>query len=111
MREYNESLYSKDADDPTKLDAWQEKCNELFNTLLAEMGEYLGYHFEKGILRRQVYNPRGWVENESEQIALRKAAVNVFSGKQSLNITLTSQPIEESKIPPPIGRVGTPPRR
>jgi hypothetical protein len=72
--------------DPAKNIAWQEKVTELLNCLLTEMGDSLGYHFEKGILRRNVYFPRGWGENELDQLTLRKAAVDVFTGKKPLHM-------------------------
>jgi hypothetical protein len=81
-------LYSSDADDPQKNAAWLEKCTDHVNALLLEMGNYLGYHFDKQTLKRMVYYPRGWGENELDALTLRKAAVDVFTGKKPLKMQI-----------------------
>ncbi|HXA68247.1 MAG TPA: DUF6680 family protein [Bryobacteraceae bacterium] len=96
-REYCDQLFNPDFNDPAKLSQAVDKSTELLNDLLSEMGAYLGYRFEKGILRRNVYNPRGWAETENEQQLLRKAAVEVFGGKQPLRVK-----IEEDAVQPGI---------
>jgi hypothetical protein len=97
-REYCEHLYNTNADDPAKNAAWNERGSELLNVLLVEMGESLGYHFEKGTLRRMVYQPRGWNDNETETLALRKATMEVFSGIKPLRMKIDG-PVEISERP------------
>jgi hypothetical protein len=91
--EYCDSLYNADYKDPGKLQGAVEKSMDLLNEMLAEMGILLGYHFEKGIFRRMVYNPQGWVDTDQDQLALRKAAVEVFSGQKPLHMKIEG-PIE-----------------
>jgi hypothetical protein len=86
--EYCEHLYHPDFSDPAKVDAVANKATDLLHNLLSEMSEYLGYHFERGILRRMLYYPRGWGDTEQEQAALRKATLEIFSGNKPLHMTI-----------------------
>lgn len=87
-REFCDYLGRPEGNDPMTVNAWTEKSTELLHDLLSEMGEYLGYHFEKGILRRSQYYPKGWGDLESDQVAIRKAVVDVFGGKKPLRVKL-----------------------
>ena len=53
---------------------------ELLSTMLYEMGESLGYHFDKVTLQRNVYYPVRWNTFETENMKLRQAAIKVFEG-------------------------------
>ena len=61
--------------------------------LLYEMGESLGYHFDKVTLKKNAYYPRGWGEVEVEQHQLRKAALAVFAGEKPLNVVVVGAPL------------------
>ena len=43
-----------------------------------------------------VYQPRGWNDNETEQLALRKATMEVFSGNKPLRMKIDG-PVEISE--------------
>jgi hypothetical protein len=99
-RSYCEHLYSTDADDPAKNAAWNTRGEDMLYDLLFEMGEYLGYHFDKVTLRRIKYSPRGWVENEEDATIIRKAAMAVFSGTKPLLMKIDgSVNISEQGLP------------
>jgi len=92
VHEYFEHLYHPDYRDETRVAAVAEKGTDLLHVLLGEMGRHLGYHFEKGVLRRMAYYPQGWGDSEKEQTALRKAAVEVFSGEKALRMKVDQPP-------------------
>lgn len=79
-------LYSADANDPKKVDQWQADLTEQVNEMLYEMGESLGYHFDRVAIKRNAYYPRGWGEIEVEQHALRKKLLELLDGKRKLPI-------------------------
>ena len=86
--EYCENLYSPDFNNEATVGQAASRATDLLHNLIAAMGEYLGYHFDKGVLKRMGYYPRGWGETEQEQVALRKAAVEVFSGQKPIRMTI-----------------------
>jgi hypothetical protein len=73
------------------LTRWTERATERLNSLLLEMGESLGYHFDEVTLKRNAYYPIGWNTLELEQTKLRQAAVKVFEGEKPLKVELMGQ--------------------
>jgi hypothetical protein len=53
------------------------------------MADSLGYHFDKVTLKKNTYYPRGFGEIEEEIMQLRKAMLQVFSGKRPLLMALS----------------------
>jgi hypothetical protein len=96
-RNLNEHLYSAAAPEDTSMMQWTNKQTDLLNDLLSKMGETLDYRFDAATLKRSTYYPVGWGTIESEQHELRKAAVEVFTGKKSLKVEVT----EPSTSAPP----------
>jgi hypothetical protein len=79
-------LYSDAASDPAQVARWNDKQTDLINDMLFEMGESLGYHFDKVTLKRNAYYPKGWGEVEVEQAAVRKLFLEVLNGKRKLPV-------------------------
>jgi hypothetical protein len=77
-------LSSPDANDPGKVDRWTATLTDRVNEMLYEMGESLGYHFDRVTLKRSAYYPRLWGEIEVEQHALRKKLLELLDGKRRL---------------------------
>jgi hypothetical protein len=111
-------FYAKGGDDKKVLDAWRlyinhlnrptgdgETLNRWVETktgllidLLYQMAQRLKYDIDKVAIEKNVYHPKGFVEIEAEQHALRKAALAVFSGQQAIKATVvgrvqTTQPL------------------
>ena len=78
------------------LNRWVEKKNELLVDLLYEMAQSLKYDIDKVSIQKNVYYPKGFWDIESEQHALRKAALQVFSGERPLPTT-TVGPVQVTK--------------
>lgn len=70
---------------------WNDRVTTFLNDLLYEMGESLGYHFDKVSLKKNAYYPSGWQLVEGEQMKLRQAAVKVFEGEKPLKVEITGQ--------------------
>jgi hypothetical protein len=86
---------------------WVEKKNSLLVDLLYQMAQSLGYDIDKVTIQNNSYHPKGFVEIETEQHALRKAALAVFSSQRPIQATVvgkvqTAQPLTlPSEIDPP----------
>jgi hypothetical protein len=81
------------------LNRWVETKNNLLIELLYQMAQRLKYDIDKVAIEKNVYHPKGFVEIETEQHALRKAALAVFSGEQPIQATVvgrvqTTQPLQ-----------------
>lgn len=79
-------LGSADANDAKKVDQWLLTLTDIVNDMLYEMGESLGYHFDKVTIKRTAYNPRVWGDIEAEQHAIRKKLLELLDGKRKLPI-------------------------
>jgi len=80
------------------LNRWVEKKSGLLIELLYQMAQRLKYDIDKVAIEKNVYHPKGFVEIETEQHALRKAALAVFSGERPIQATVvgrvqTTQPL------------------
>lgn len=83
--------YPKDpkAEDFTvRLTSCAEKSNELLVDLLYEMSKLLNYKFDKVLLKRGCYIPKGHGEIEMEQTFIRKSLTELFDGKKSIPINI-----------------------
>jgi hypothetical protein len=77
--------------DDARAKAWLEDTTDHLVSLLYEMAESLGYHFDKVTLKRNVYYPTGWNTVETENTQLRQAAVKVFAGEKPLKVELLGE--------------------
>jgi hypothetical protein len=78
---------------------WTERLTELLNNMLYEMGESLGYHFDKVTLERNAYYPTHWNTIEAENTQLRQAAIKVFEGQMPLKVKTGEDPVRNSIVP------------
>lgn len=71
---------------------WNEKSSGLLVDLLAEMSMFLGYDFDKVQLKKGSYFPRGQLEEQATQAALRNNFADVLQGKQAIKMEVVSLP-------------------
>lgn len=97
--------------DGATLDRWVEKKSDLLCELLYQMAQRLKYDIDKVTIQKNVYYPKGFWDIESEQHALRKAALKVFSGEQAIQAmvvgavqTMEPLPLPEEINPPQLVR-------
>jgi serine protease inhibitor len=89
---------------------WVDRRRELLVDLIYEMGQNLGYDIDKVAIKNNAYYPKGHWEVETEFHALRKAALRVCSGEQSIATTMLG-PVEVTPPLPPPEDLALPPRR
>lgn len=87
---YNDHLNNKPSDD--RLDAWLEKGDELFTSMLYALAQHLGYEFDEVQLKRDCYRPIAHGNIENEQHRLRQGLVDVLDGKKSIPMAVTYLP-------------------
>ena len=77
-----------------KLSTWADKREDLLANLLFEMGQSVGYKFDKTHIKRSIYSPQGHADLEDQQYTLRQALIALTSGQKALNVSLTQKPNE-----------------
>jgi hypothetical protein len=87
---YNDHLNNKASEE--RIDAWIDKSDELFTSLLYSMAQYLGYEFDEVQLKRDCYRPIAHGDIENEQHKLRQGLVAVLDGKKSIPMAVTYLP-------------------
>lgn len=87
---------------------WVDKKNELLVELLYQMAQSLGYDIDKVTIQKNAYHPKGFVEIETEQHALRKSALAVLSGERPVQTTVVGRVQTTAPLPPP-EELGRPP--
>lgn len=87
---YNDHLNNKASEE--RIDAWIDKSDELFTSLLYSMAQYLGYDFDEVQLKRDCYRPIAHGDIENEQHKLRQGLVAVLEGKKSIPMAVTYLP-------------------
>lgn len=88
--------YPKEQD--TRIPEWANKREELLIDLLYEMSEAVGYTFDKVLIKRGWYVPKGHDDIEFDNITIRKGLVNVLTGERSIPMEVTSFPVSEKEI-------------
>ncbi|MFZ5449755.1 MAG: DUF6680 family protein [Thermodesulfobacteriota bacterium] len=67
-----------------KMSDWHEKSADFLTDLLYEMGQAVGYHFDKVHIKRRAYIPKGHTDIESELALIRRGLVEILSGRSAL---------------------------
>lgn len=80
---------------------WVDKKNALLIDLLYQMAQSLGYDIDKVTIQKNAYHPKGLVETETEQHALRKAVLAVMSGERPVQTTIIGRVQTTAPLPPP----------
>jgi hypothetical protein len=68
------------------LSVWVAKNDDLLAELLYQMGKSLNFKFDRSLIKRNVYSPRGHAKIEYENNAIREKLIEVFEGKRTLPI-------------------------
>ncbi len=94
----NFANYPKDPkakDFETRLSSCAEKSNDLLTDLLYEMSKSLNYKFDKVLLKRGCYIPKGHGDMELEQNIIRSGLVNLLCGHSPLPIKILEATTQE----------------
>jgi hypothetical protein len=89
-RQYLDHLIVDQPGDDAQLQAWGARRDDLLIDLMFEMGHSLKYDFDRVQIRRAFYNPKGHIDIEQEQNALRKGLVELLDGKRAIPMDVRS---------------------
>jgi hypothetical protein len=93
-KEYFDNL-SQNVDDENR-HTWSSRNEDLLANLLLEMSRSLGYDFDKVLIKRNIYYPKGQWHTEQELDIIRRAALEVLLGQRSLPFHLIQDHDEEA---------------
>jgi hypothetical protein len=85
-KEYFDNLSNR-AKSEADLKIWAARNEELLANLLFEMGNSLGFSFDKVLIKRNIYNPQAYANIEMENDLIRKGVLQLLSGESSLPVT------------------------
>ena len=77
---------------------WGARRIELLVDLLFEMGNSLGYAFEKTHIKNGVYSPTAIGELEDDQIAIRRGLREVLTGRRPFPVQIENREPEKESI-------------
>jgi hypothetical protein len=92
-----------DLADPKNQSNSAEKTATLTTNLLLAMGKSLGYDFDEVQIKKGAYYPMGLGNVEQEQHALRRALLNVMSGKARIPVGVFEEKFPEITLPAEFG--------
>ena len=87
-----------------------QQRNDLLFDLLHELGQELGYNYDRRELERLSYGPRGWVDDQDLQRSNMTLLNQILQGRMALPVT-AMQPTPQNPFPAaPVIRETTPPQ-
>jgi hypothetical protein len=87
-KEYFDNLSQRRAETQEEIIVWSAKNEELLANLLLEMGQSLGYKFDKALIKRNIYYPSGHGIVERENELIRKGLLNILNNESSLSVNI-----------------------
>jgi hypothetical protein len=78
--------------------AWNDKSQELLIELLYKIAQSLHFKFDKEYIQQSSYTPRIYGEIEQETLAIRRAILEVLSGRIPLPMNVVRFPVSEEGI-------------
>lgn len=95
---YLDHLNSFPNDDVEMEKIWGEKRNDQLSDLLYEMGEALGFDFDKVHIKKAGYFPKAYADQENEQNFIRGQLVDVFLGKKAIPMAVVHFPSDDEAL-------------
>lgn len=87
--------------DPRATRFFEEQEDGLYD-LLHEIGNELGYAYDKRDLRRLAYGPRGWENDEAQVRAVRMLFIEIMTGKRPMPVVEWEKLLASGgRFPPP----------
>jgi len=77
-KEYFDHLCHDSADE-TQIQIWNTRRDELFTELLFQMSISLGYHYDKVLIMRNAYSPKGLAEYDAQNYSIRENVLKVLN--------------------------------
>ncbi len=95
---YLDHLGSFPDEDEGMQKVWAEKKNDQLSDLLYEMGESLGFDFDKVHIKKAGYIPKAYADQEDETNFIRRQLVDVFLNKKSIPMAVTYFPSDDEAL-------------
>lgn len=95
---YLDHLNSFPDEDENMQKIWGEKRNDQLSDLLYEMGEVLGFDFDKVHIKKAGYFPKAYADQENEQNFIRGQLVDVFLGKKAIPMSVVYFPSDDEAL-------------
>lgn len=88
-KEYFDNLGHR-AETEEQMAVWSAKNEELLANLLYEMGQSLGYKFDKVLIKRNIYSPVGHARVERENELIRKGLLDILNSETAIPMTVVN---------------------
>ncbi len=86
---YLDHLGSNSGDNDSAQAIWADKKDDLLSDLLYEMGQSLGFDFDKVHIKKAGYVPIAYSDERNEQRLVRQEVIKVLLGEKSFPVQLT----------------------
>ena len=86
-KEYFDHL-CHDSSDEKLIPIWSSKSDELFTELLYQMSISLGYKYDKVLIMRNAYSPKGLAEYDAQNILIRDNVLKVLKGDNFISVKM-----------------------
>ncbi len=96
-KEYFDNLRQK-FESNEELKIWAAKNEELLANLLYEMGQSLGYKFDKVLIKRNMYSPVGHARIERENELIREGLIKILHGETLLPVNIGNIETDENTL-------------
>lgn len=96
-KEYFDNL-SQQKVESQELVVWNANNEQFLVNLLFEMGQSLGYKFDKALIKRNIYYPSGHGKMEKENELIRQGLLNILENKSSLSINIGQVDINQEAL-------------
>lgn len=75
-------------------EAWNQRCDDLFTTLIRSIAEKLGYNFYDSEIRREIYSPIAHSKMQTDNEIIRSGLIKILSGETAIPMEVTSLPVD-----------------
>jgi hypothetical protein len=93
-------VYLDHLNQPTLIEGWGPRREELLVELLQKMAVSLRYDFDKVTLRRASYFPRGFGDRDWEAQQIRQLLLALLKGERWLPVLAVAPPTQKQSSPP-----------
>ncbi|HVA98357.1 MAG TPA: DUF6680 family protein [Bacteroidia bacterium] len=96
-KEYFDNLCQKQGTEE-QIIIWSTKNEELLANLLFEMGQSLGYSFDKVLIKRNIYSPIGHGKIEKENELIRQNFLNILQGEKTFPVSFSQNDLNQDTV-------------
>lgn len=94
-KEYFDNLSQQKKESTEEIMIWSSKNEDLLANLLFEMGQSLGYKFDKALIKRNIYYPSGHGRTERENELIRQGLLSILQNESSISVNIGEVALNE----------------